>query len=182
MTQSRAENFHKAQNMGYTEGAFMAEYPSRVSVAPSPVPERNDVLRVATLSDLHLPNDGASARVITENKPYLRRMDYVVLLGDMSATYGTAREYSFVDKFVRAMERPYTAINGNHEFYFVNAGDMSRFSKAIWDENTPEGKAAQLSRFQQFFGSLLCGARNTCRWEVFCSCASTAYTATSRKR
>lgn len=119
--------------------------------ASSPLPDGKTLLRIATFSDLHLPNDGPAARVILENKPFWNRLDFTVLLGDMVATYGTKREYGFVEKFVRAIPKPYTAINGNHEFYFEVGEDAPRFG-AVWNENSPAGKAEGLQCFLDFYG------------------------------
>lgn len=108
-------------------------------------------LKIATFSDLHLPNDGAAARTILENAPFWKRQDFAVLLGDMVATYGTEREYGAVAKFVRALPKPYTAIDGNHEFYFQIGDDSPRYG-AVWNENSPEQKIAALARFRRFYG------------------------------
>jgi len=79
-------------------------------------------------------------------------MDYVVLLGDQCACYGTDAEYSAVDAFLQRLPRPYTAINGNHEFYFEVCDDRSGQYGLVWREQSVEGKAQQLQKFRHFFG------------------------------
>jgi hypothetical protein len=126
----------------------------RVSVVPSPlaVPPDAESFNILPLSDLHLPSDLESARRVLHNQTYLRRMNHVLLLGDMCATYGTNREYSQLDKFVRQLERPYSAVNGNHEFYFEVIEEDEPQAHHTWQEQGPEGKTRQLQKFMDFFG------------------------------
>ena len=133
----------------------MSQISLRAVPAPSLLPADASALRIAVFSDLHLPNDGQAARTILENAPFWKETDYAVLLGDMVATYGTEREYGFVRKFVRDLPRPYTAINGNHEFYFHVGDDTPRYG-ARWEEGSPSEKTAQLQHFLDFYslGSL----------------------------
>ncbi len=119
--------------------------------AASLLPSELSPLRLAVFSDLHLPNDGESACLVLENAPFWKNIDHAVLLGDMVATYGTAREYKAVEKFVRALPKPYSAINGNHEFYFHVGDDSPRYG-AVWQEGTPTEKTVQLQRFLAFYG------------------------------
>jgi hypothetical protein len=126
----------------------------RASVAPSPLciaPEA-ETFRILILSDLHLPSSLEAARRILDNRPYLRRMDYIVLLGDMCATYATDREYAHLDQFARQLERPYGAINGNHEFYFQVIDEDSPQHGRVWPEQSPQDKTRQLQKFMNFFG------------------------------
>lgn len=123
----------------------------RAVPAPTPLAEAvSTALRIVTFSDLHLPNDGVSARTILEDAPFWKTVDHAVLLGDMVATYATEREYAAVAKFVRAVPKPYTVINGNHEFYFHVGDDTPRYG-AIWQEASPTEKTAQLDRFLEFY-------------------------------
>jgi hypothetical protein len=126
----------------------------RASVAPSPlcIDDNAETFRILVLSDLHLPSSLEAARRILDNRHYLRRMDYVVLLGDMCATYGTDREYAHLDKFVRRLERPYGSINGNHEFYFEVIEEDEPQHGRVWPEQSPQGKTRQLKKFMNFFG------------------------------
>lgn len=126
----------------------------RASVAPSELHIAPDAatFTLLPLSDLHLPTNPEAARKILENRAYLRRMDWVVLLGDMVGSYGTAREYRAVDSFVRQLERPYTAINGNHEFYFAEPRRGQDEHGGLWQGNTVADKARQLEKFRRFFG------------------------------
>ncbi len=123
---------------------------SRAQPASSLLPANQNSLRISVFSDLHLPNDGPTARTILENAPFWKETDFAVLLGDMVATYGTEREYGFVRKFVHKLPKPYTAINGNHEFYFHVGDDTPRYG-ARWEEGSPEEKTAQLQRFLDFY-------------------------------
>ena len=153
--------FYTPRGLGYTEAAFMttanlaSTHPEsqtlRAVVSPTPVNVDADTLQIVIMSDLHLPNDSAHARTILQNRPFLRQMDHAILLGDMAATYGTPREYAAINKFLAQLEQPYTAINGNHEFYFHVGEDAPRFG-ARWDEGSPEEKTAQLENFLRFYG------------------------------
>ncbi len=134
---------------------------ARASVAPSELHIAPDATNftLLPLSDLHLPTNPEAARKILENRAYLRRMDWVVLLGDMVGSYGTAREYRAVDSFVRQLERPYTAINGNHEFYFAEPHQGQDEHGALWQENAVADKARQLEKFVASSAWKTCGAR-----------------------
>jgi hypothetical protein len=123
-------------------------------VAPSPlqIPANAEKISILPLSDLHLPSSMEAARAIIQNRNYLRRMDYVQLLGDMCACYGTQREYSHLAQFVKQLEVPYGAINGNHEIYFSGCDeDDARFGR-VWPEAPPHEKHRKLQRFLDFFG------------------------------
>jgi hypothetical protein len=126
----------------------------RASVAPSELHIAPDAatFTLLPLSDLHLPTNPDATRKIVENRTYLRRMDMVLLLGDMVGSYGTAREYRAVDDFVQRLERPYMAINGNHEFYFAEPHQGQDEHGGLWQENLVANKACQLERFRRFFG------------------------------
>lgn len=117
-------------------------------VLPVPVADNSRSLKVLPLSDLHLTTEPESTSALLSNRDYLERMDHVILLGDMVGTYGTEEEYEALWEFVRDLQRPYSAVNGNHEFYFrVYPGE-----KRLWTEATPYEKTMQLQRFRQFFG------------------------------
>lgn len=116
------------------------------------IEETAEVVRILPLSDLHLPHNPEASRRITANQDYLRRMDMVVLLGDQCGSFGTEKEYGAVQNFIKQMNRPYTAINGNHEFYFVSPPEEQGRAGNFWAELDPEGKAEKLVRFCEFFG------------------------------
>lgn len=126
----------------------------RAPVLPSPlvVPSNADKFSILPLSDLHLPSSLEAARTIIQNRTYLRRMDYVQLLGDMCACYGTDREYSQVAQFVKQLEMPYGAINGNHEIYFEGCDEGDQKYGCSWPEATLEKKRERMLRFLHFFG------------------------------
>jgi len=79
-------------------------------------------------------------------------MDHVVLLGDMVGAYGTDGEYSHLAQFIRDFGKPYSVINGNHEFYFRVYHENSKNYKRLWTEGTPTEKTFQLEKFKKFFG------------------------------
>jgi len=122
----------------------------RAGVLPSAMPLENSTLKILILSDLHLPVNPEASRQIAQNKNLLRSMDLIVLLGDQCGSFGTEREYAAIDRFVRELEKPYTAINGNHEFYFQTP-ETNDPAKYHWTETSPDEKRAKLARFQEFF-------------------------------
>jgi len=119
---------------------------------PSPVPAAREVLKVLPLSDLHLSACPSATEKIISNADYFARMDHVVLLGDMVGAYGTDGEYLELAKFIRKIQKPYSAINGNHEFYFRVYHENSPNYKRLWTEGTPDEKTSQLEKFTSFFG------------------------------
>jgi hypothetical protein len=121
-------------------------------IAPLPIPEAGDMLRVFPLSDLHLTAKPSATQKILANKNYFSQMDHVALLGDMVGSYGTDGEYDALQNFIAGMNRPYSAINGNHEFYFRVFDENSPDYKRLWQEAPPPEKASQLEKFQSFFG------------------------------
>lgn len=122
-------------------------------IPPAPVPSGADVrsVKILPLSDLHLPNSPKLAQKIVDNRPYLERMDTVVLLGDMVSMYGTDREYRALEKWLKQLKRPYAAINGNHEFY-AQPFEEGTPRHGSWTEQDAGGKARQLEKFKAFFG------------------------------
>lgn len=121
-------------------------------VPPSSIPETREALKVLPLSDLHLTASPSATQKIVSNDAYFAQMDHVVLLGDMVGNYGTDGEYAALQQFIRDIERPYSAINGNHEFYFRVFPEGSENHLRLWKEGTPEEKASQLEKFKAFFG------------------------------
>lgn len=126
----------------------------KVSPLPSEieVPDAPRTLNILPLSDLHLPMNLEASRRILNNRSYLNRMNHAVLLGDMVASYGTPREYSQVAKFVRQLRVPYSAINGNHEFYFHYDEREIERGNYVWDEPSLAEKTRNLEKFRNFFG------------------------------
>ncbi len=121
-------------------------------IAPAPVPAARDLLKVLPLSDLHLTARPSATQQIVSNQNYFSQMDYVALLGDMVGNYGTDGEYDALQKFIADVNRPYGAINGNHEFYFHVIEESERIGKHLWNEAAPEEKQFQLEKFKAFFG------------------------------
>ena len=153
--------------------------PPRVAVLPSPLsspltsvlPPLHDAqtLKLLPLSDLHIPANPTAMKLILDNREYLERMDYLVLLGDLCACYGTDHEYRAVNNFITALHKPYTAINGNHEYVFeVHELESAQYSK-IWREQAIQKKAEQLRKFLHFFefGSLWRSYQNALGYFIF---------------
>jgi hypothetical protein len=78
-------------------------------------------------------------------------MDYVELLGDMVSCYGTDQEYEFVRQFVSEMDRPYTAICGNHEWYFQLFNEDDSLFGQVWSMASVEDQRGQLEKFRAFY-------------------------------
>ncbi|HEX8550090.1 MAG TPA: metallophosphoesterase [Abditibacteriaceae bacterium] len=121
----------------------------QLSTLPQP---QSEPFRILVLSDLHIPAHLEATRLIFDNAPHLRRMDFVVLLGDMVGSYGTPREYEHIAKFLKQLERPYAAIPGNHEFYFETDEDLQWGKGSRWEEATADIKVGKLSNFRAFYG------------------------------
>lgn len=121
-----------------------------VSISPSALPQNIEKLTILTLSDLHLPKP--SAPIILANRAYLDRMDYVVLLGDMVQCYGTDAEYEAVRDFIAELKRPYTAVCGNHEWYFEEFSENSGIYGEVWAQASNGEQRAALEKFRQFYG------------------------------
>lgn len=123
---------------------------SPVSLLPSPLPQNRDALRILPFSDLHLPRT-PQPELILANRAYLDQADYVVYLGDMVRAYGTSREYGAVRDFVAGVNRPFTAVAGNHEFYFASFDDDSALYGEMWEQAGEDEERQKLRRFQQFW-------------------------------
>ena len=121
-----------------------------VSTAPSDLPQRADRLRVLPLTDLHLPKPAGA--VISANRALLDSVDYVVLLGDMVSAYATDREYGAVREFVEQLQRPYTAVMGNHEWHFEEFHEDSGLYAQVWNAAGSAEQRAKIEKFRQFYG------------------------------
>jgi len=119
-------------------------------VTLSPLPEKTDILRILPLSDLHLPKP--ASRLILNNRALLDSLDYVVLMGDMVTAYGTKLEYAAVREFVNGLKVPYTAVSGNHEWFFKEYGEESGKYLEFWDEAERPEKLQKIENFKQFYG------------------------------
>lgn len=115
-----------------------------------PEPGSDGRVKLLPLSDLHLPKPGSE--LILTNRAYLDRMDHVVFMGDMVAAYGTDREYQAVRAFVERLQRPYTAISGNHEWFFDLFEEDSGLYLSVWTESDPAQRRQQIAKFQRFWG------------------------------
>jgi len=123
---------------------------SPVTHPPSPIPSDRETLRILPFSDLHLPRLG-QPELIIGNRAYLDAADLVIFLGDMVRAYGTAREYGAVREFVSDVARPFTAIAGNHEFYFASVDDDSSAYGEEWEQARDDEQRAKLRRFLNFW-------------------------------
>jgi hypothetical protein len=135
----------------------MTRNPSKPAVAPMPpsplaITEATEFFRLLVLSDLHIPVHPEATQKILDNSAYWDRLEHVVLLGDICSSYGAEREYREAAKFIKQLRRPYSAINGNHEFYFATPDDLSKGKGSLWEELDPEGKTKKLDRFREFYG------------------------------
>ncbi|MBW3636965.1 MAG: metallophosphoesterase [Armatimonadetes bacterium] len=120
-----------------------------VSIPPSPLPQ-GETLSILPFSDLHLPKP--SAQTILDNRAFLDRMDFVVLLGDMVGCYATDREYGAVREFVASLNRPYTPVCGNHEWYFEEFAEDSGLYGEVWAQASNAEQRAALEKFRLFYG------------------------------
>jgi hypothetical protein len=137
----------------------MSSSPLRAVVAPSPIDIRSTPgrpqqlsLRLLPLSDLHLTANPTATELLLKNRDYFERMQHVVLLGDQVACYGTDGEYGALNEFLQRLDRRYSPINGNHEFYFERLEDSSPLYGRSWAEASIEAKQSQLDKFRSFFG------------------------------
>ena len=120
-----------------------------VSVAPSALPPNPDRLRILPLTDLHLPKP--ASEFITANRALLDSIDTVVLLGDMVSSYATDREYQAVRAFVESLQRPYTAVMGNHEWHFEEFHEDSGLYGQVWNAASPEEQRGKIEKFRRFY-------------------------------
>ncbi len=121
-----------------------------VSIAPSNLPQNAEKLVVLPLSDLHLPK--TESQIILANRDYLARADFAVLLGDMVRCYATDTEYQAVREFVSGLNRPYTPICGNHEWYFEEFDEISGIYGEVWAQASNQEQRAQQEKFRAFYG------------------------------
>jgi len=117
---------------------------------PSPVPHRSEALRILPLSDLHLPRSPQSEMILA-NRNYLDAADFVVFLGDMVRAYATPREYGAVREFANKVARPFTAVAGNHEFYFESVDDDSPQYGEHWERASDDEERGKLDAFTGFW-------------------------------
>lgn len=121
-----------------------------VSIAPSVLPQNAEKLTILSLSDLHLPK--SESQIILDNRAYLERADFAVLLGDMVRCYGTDEEYRAVNHFVSGLPMPYTPVSGNHEWYFEEFDEISGIYGEVWAQANNEKQRAQQEKFRCFYG------------------------------
>jgi hypothetical protein len=123
---------------------------SPASNSSSPLPQKFEKLTILPLTDLHLPKP--ESQLITANRDYLEQADFVVLLGDMVRCYATDGEYAYVDEFVGNLKRPYTAVSGNHEWYFKEFPETHPDYGETWDRASEEEQRESIQKFKLFYG------------------------------
>ena len=121
-------------------------------LAPASIASSQKTLKILPLSDLHLTASPTATQKIVSNSDYFAQMEHVVLLGDMVGNYGTDGEYAALQQFIGDIQKPYSAINGNHEFYFRVYHENSADYRRLWKEASQGEKVAQLEKFKTFFG------------------------------
>jgi len=125
----------------------------RVNVSPSSLEgtlKNKNTYRILILSDLHIPIDMELKEMII-NSEIIKKIDYVILLGDNVACYGNNYEYEMLNEFIKKLKKPYTAINGNHEFMFEVHEYGSENYGRIWKRAGKEERKKQLEKFCTFF-------------------------------
>ncbi len=118
---------------------------------PPEAPPDESPLRVVVFSDLHIPLGMPAKETILANREFLDGHHWAVLLGDVTACYGTPAEYREVDAFITALGRPYDVVNGNHEFSFDPQEDGSETYSRVWRHADPATQKRQLRRFESFY-------------------------------
>src|SRR5689334_15826639 len=121
----------------------------QVSVPPIPLAQlptggSGNVFSILVLSDLHIPSASRQQNLLLANRQFLDRHDWIMLLGDVTACYGTPGEYAQVDRFIQTLDRPYSVINGNHEFSFALMLEDSGHYGKRWERSSQAVQRAQL--------------------------------------
>jgi len=106
--------------------------------------------RILVLPDLHIPIDMDLKRVILQSD-IIKSIDYVILLGDNIACYGNDKEYKFLNEFLKNLKKPYSVVNGNHEFMFEVQEYNSETYGKVWKPNNEVNRRKQLEKFYNFF-------------------------------
>jgi hypothetical protein len=119
-------------------------------VLPSQLPEK-EPLRILIVPDLHIPLGKPQKTWLLQDRKWLDAHDWVVLLGDMTACYGTPGEYRQVNGFISELARPYSVVNGNHEFSFSPCEDGSADYGRKWEHSSRRVQQSQLERFEAFY-------------------------------
>lgn len=122
----------------------------KAEILPSKISVLSGDYKILVLPDLHVPIDMDLKEIIL-NSEVFKGIDYVIFLGDNVACYGNEREYEILNEFIKKMKKPYTVVNGNHEFMFkvIEYGDEN-YGK-VWKPNDEKGRKRQLEKFYNFF-------------------------------
>lgn len=118
-----------------------------------------DYYRVVILSDLHLPvrerevaeakRDGIirSKREIVEDVNGWPDVSCIVALGDITAQFGNAEEYSYAKDYLKKFTKPVYPITGNHDYIYADSfSEKGRF--VLGNSSSREMK---LQRFKSSF-------------------------------
>lgn len=125
--------------------------------APTPPVDLADLpwdqeLKILVLPDLHLPLSNRHKEALLSHRSFIDSHDWVILLGDVTACYGTPGEYAEVRDFISQLDRPYSVVNGNHEFAFEAQSDGSVTYGKVWRPSGLREQRLLLNRFEQFYG------------------------------
>lgn len=89
----------------------------KVKISPININILKNSYKILVLPDLHIPIDMDLKEIILKSEIF-KEVNYVILLGDNVACYGNDKEYQLLNEFIKKMQKPYFAVNGNHEFMF----------------------------------------------------------------
>ncbi len=106
--------------------------------------------KILVLPDLHIPIDMDLKKIILQSD-IIKSIDYVILLGDNVACYGNDKEYEFLNEFLKNLKKPYSVVNGNHEFMFEVQEYNSETYGKVWKPSNEENRKKQLEKFYNFF-------------------------------
>lgn len=127
--------------------------------------DRPDYYRILLISDLHLPvrvkqfpDPTAQADVLRKKQHLLKTVnawgdvDEAALLGDLAARYGNEAEFLAVDEYLSALQFPFYAVAGNHDYAYRDEPRISKKGKEKKAQGTAEEKRAKLEAFRKRYG------------------------------
>lgn len=134
-------------------GAAKALRPAAPVVAVAPIDPRKPLAQPVTthilvLADLHIPLGMKQKRMLLKDSEFLQQQDWAILLGDVVAHSGSSEEYRQADRFVQAINLPYSVVSGNHEICVdpYPTGDDDGDALA-----SPQMQLEQARRFNRFW-------------------------------
>jgi predicted MPP superfamily phosphohydrolase len=106
-------------------------------------------VRISLLGDPHLPGNRPEAkRKVLQDINRWSDVDFVVAVGDICSTTGTEKEYAYARKFFSALEKPFFAVVGNHDYVFSDRAYTEHGSFLLSD---PQERSRKLNRFLSTF-------------------------------